>query len=152
MPYLERTSTYDREKGYISFNCLHCDEPVRVNDDGEPYTGIVEVKCPYCLGKIRLETLVNVDYFQSSLDDVVTHRQIILNFSSDIKEDTVKELVGELIWWIEDGYDEMEHVDGSFIPRYKCRWCWEDVTKEKYASQEELCDECHKEWLGDQDL
>lgn len=65
MVYLDKTTHYDRLKGYIDFKCLHCNEPVRVNDDGEPYSGITYVKCPYCGKEIELETCVEVSYVPS---------------------------------------------------------------------------------------
>ncbi len=65
MPYLDKTTEYDRKKRYFDFQCLHCSEPVRVNDDGEPYSGINIVKCPYCKQNIELETFVEISYVPS---------------------------------------------------------------------------------------
>ena len=65
MPYLEKTNEYERKKRYFDFQCLCCNEPVRVNDNGEPYSGITNVKCPYCGKEIELETCVEITYVPS---------------------------------------------------------------------------------------
>jgi len=76
-------------------------------------------------------------------------KQIVIPFSPDIKDDLIEEIKGEIEFWIENEYDQLKHENNIFIPQYKCRWCWEDITKEEYTDREELCDGCWEEYLGE---
>lgn len=62
MPYLIKTTTYDKEKGYVDFDCPSCNESVRVDSAGPPYSGLTLVGCPYCRIELILRTKLEITY------------------------------------------------------------------------------------------